>query len=189
DRVKSIADVKITEALNQKDKHTRIQAVEQVKREVAESLAADLPDNAKEIKGILGDLEYTALRSQVLSTKKRVDGRATNEVRPITIDLGLLPRAHGSSLFTRGQTQALAVVTLGTANDVQRLDTIDSPSETTKSFMLHYNFPPFSTGEVRPVRGTSRREIGHGNLAERALQGVLPPVTEAPYPHRHRFCA
>jgi polyribonucleotide nucleotidyltransferase len=181
DRVRSIADVKISEALNQKDKHTRIQAVEQVKREVAESLAADLPDNAKEIKGILGDLEYNALRSQVLSTKKRVDGRATNEVRPITIDTSLLPRAHGSALFTRGQTQSLVAVTLGTANDAQRLDSIDSPSETTRTFMLHYNFPPFSTGEVRPVRGTSRREIGHGNLAERALQAVLPDFADFPY--------
>ncbi|PYP80289.1 MAG: polyribonucleotide nucleotidyltransferase [Gemmatimonadetes bacterium] len=181
DRVKSLADVKITEALNQKDKHTRIQAVEQVKREVAESLAADLPDNAKEIKGILGDLEYNALRSQVLSTKKRVDGRATNEVRPITIDTGLLPRAHGSALFTRGQTQSLVAVTLGTANDAQRLDSIDNASETTRTFMLHYNFPPFSTGEVRPVRGTSRREIGHGNLAERALQAVLPDFADFPY--------
>src|SRR5215204_928447 len=181
DRVRGLADVKISEALNQKDKQTRVQAVEQVKREVAESLAADLPDNAKEIKGILGDMEYDALRSQVLGTKKRVDGRTTNEVRPITIDTSLLPRAHGSALFTRGQTQALVAVTLGTANDAQRLDSIDSPSETTRTFMLHYNFPPFSTGEVRPVRGTSRREIGHGNLAERALQGVLPPFEEFPY--------
>ncbi|MBW8769325.1 MAG: polyribonucleotide nucleotidyltransferase [Gemmatimonadetes bacterium] len=180
-RVRSLADVKISEALNQKDKQTRVQAVEQVKREVAESLAADLPDNAKEIKGILGDLEYTALRSQVLDTKKRVDGRAANEVRPITIDTSLLPRAHGSALFTRGQTQALVAVTLGTANDAQRLDSIDSPSETTRTFMLHYNFPPFSTGEVRPVRGTSRREIGHGNLAERALQAVLPDFADFPY--------
>ena len=181
DRVKSLADVKISEALNQKDKHTRVQAVEQVKREVAESLTVDLPDNAKEIKSILGDLEYNALRSQVLSTKKRVDGRATNEVRPITIDTGLLPRAHGSALFTRGQTQSLVAVTLGTANDAQRLDSIDSASETTRTFMLHYNFPPFSTGEVRPVRGTSRREIGHGNLAERALQAVLPDFADFPY--------
>src|SRR3954466_5373121 len=181
DRVRSIADVKITEALNQKDKHTRIQAVELVKREVAESLAADLPDNAKEIKGILGDMEYDALRSQVLDTKKRVDGRATNEVRPISIDTSLLPRAHGSTLFTRGQTQALVAVTLGTANDAQRLDSIDNASETTRTFMLHYNFPPFSTGEVRPVRGTSRREIGHGNLAERALQAVLPDFADFPY--------
>jgi polyribonucleotide nucleotidyltransferase len=181
DKVRAIADVKISEALNQKDKHSRVAAVEMVKKQVAETLAADLPDNAKEIHHILGDLEYNAMRSQVLDTKKRVDGRATNEVRPISIDLGLLPRAHGSALFTRGQTQALVSVTLGTANDVQRLDSIDSPSETTKSFMLHYNFPPFSTGEVRPVRGTSRREIGHGNLAERALQGVLPDFADFPY--------
>ncbi|HET9012809.1 MAG TPA: polyribonucleotide nucleotidyltransferase, partial [Gemmatimonadaceae bacterium] len=181
DKVRAIADVKISEALNQKDKHSRVAAVEMVKKQVAETLSADMPDNAKEIHHILGDLEYNAMRSQVLSTKKRVDGRATNEVRPISIDLGLLPRAHGSALFTRGQTQALVAVTLGTANDVQRLDSIDSPSETTKSFMLHYNFPPFSTGEVRPVRGTSRREIGHGNLAERALQGVLPDFADFPY--------
>ncbi|MDQ6633316.1 MAG: polyribonucleotide nucleotidyltransferase [Gemmatimonadota bacterium] len=181
EKVSSVADVKISEALNAKDKHSRIKAVELVKKQVYESFAADLPDNAKEVHHILGDLEYNALRSQVLTTKKRVDGRATNEVRPISIDAGLLPRSHGSALFTRGQTQALVAVTLGTANDVQRLDSIDSPSETTKSFMLHYNFPPFSTGEVRPVRGTSRREIGHGNLAERALQGVLPDFADFPY--------
>jgi polyribonucleotide nucleotidyltransferase len=181
ERVKLLADAKISEALNQKDKQTRVQAVEQVKRDVAEEMSVDLPDNAKEIKNILGDLEYNALRSQVLNTKKRVDGRATNEVRPITIDTSLLPRAHGSALFTRGQTQALVAITLGTANDAQRLDSIDSSSETTRTFMLHYNFPPFSTGEVRPVRGTSRREIGHGNLAERALQAVLPDFADFPY--------
>ncbi len=117
----------------------------------------------------------------MLDTKHRVDGRTTTEVRQITIDTQLLPRAHGSALFTRGQTQALVSVTLGTANDVQRLDSIDDAGETTKSFMLHYNFPPFSTGEVRPMRGTSRREIGHGNLAERALHAVLPPFEEFPY--------
>ena len=181
DRVKLLADAKISEALNQKDKQTRVLAVEQVKRDVAEEMSVDLPDNAKEIKNILGDLEYNALRSQVLNTKKRVDGRATNEVRPITIDTSLLPRAHGSALFTRGQTQALVAITLGTANDAQRLDSIDNASETTRTFMLHYNFPPFSTGEVRPVRGTSRREIGHGNLAERALQAVLPDFADFPY--------
>ena len=118
----------------------------------------------------------------MLTTKKRVDGRAhERSPRRSPSTRGLLPRAHGSALFTRGQTQALVAVTLGTANDVQRLDSIDAPSETTKSFMLHYNFPPFSTGEVRPMRGTSRREIGHGNLAERALQGVLPDFADFPY--------
>jgi polyribonucleotide nucleotidyltransferase len=181
EKVAAVADVKISEALNQKDKHSRIKAVELVKKQLYESFAADLPDNAKEIHHILGDVEYNALRSQVLSTKKRVDGRATNEVRPISIDSGLLPRSHGSALFTRGQTQALVAVTLGTAADAQRLDSIDSAAETTRTFMLHYNFPPFSTGEVRPVRGTSRREIGHGNLAERALQGVLPDFADFPY--------
>jgi polyribonucleotide nucleotidyltransferase len=180
-RVKALAEGRISEALNQKDKHTRIEAVERAKKELAEELLVDFPDNSKDIHTLLGDVEYHSLRSQVLDTKHRVDGRGPRDVRPISIDTGLLPRAHGSSLFTRGQTQALVVATLGTADDVQRLDTIDDPAETTKSFMLHYNFPPFSTGEVRPMRGTSRREIGHGNLAERALQGVLPPFEEFPY--------
>jgi polyribonucleotide nucleotidyltransferase len=180
-RVRALAEPKIAEAINQKDKHTRVQAVERVKEEVAEALKAEYPDNGGDVKGVLGDIEYDALRSQVLDTKLRVDGRKVAEVRPITIDTPVLPRAHGSALFTRGQTQALVSVTLGTANDVQRLDTIDEPNESTKSFMLHYNFPPFSTGEVRPMRGTSRREIGHGNLAERALQAMLPPFEEFPY--------
>ncbi|HKN65496.1 MAG TPA: polyribonucleotide nucleotidyltransferase [Gemmatimonadaceae bacterium] len=180
-RVKELAEGRISEALNQKDKHTRIEAVERAKKDVAEQLLGDFPDAAKELHTLLGDVEYHQLRGQVLSSGHRIDGRTSKEVRPITIETGLLPRAHGSALFTRGQTQALVVATLGTQNDVQRLDSIDEPQEVTKSFMLHYNFPPFSTGEVRPVRGTSRREIGHGNLAERALQGVLPAFEEFPY--------
>src|SRR4051812_9626284 len=179
--VKKLAEGKIVEALNQKDKHTRIQAVEKVKAEVAEKLVADFPDNSKDIKALLGDVEYNSLRNQVLSSGFRVDGRKSTEVRDITIDTSLLPRAHGSALFTRGQTQALVSATLGTAKDAQRLDSIKEAGEVTRSFMLHYNFPPFSTGEVRPMRGTSRREIGHGNLAERALQGVLPAFEEFPY--------
>ncbi len=180
-RAKALASGKIREALNQKDKHTRIEAVERAKKELAEGLLVEFPDNAKDIHTILGDVEYHELRAQVLETKHRVDGRTPREVRAISIDSGVLPRSHGSALFTRGQTQALVAATLGTAKDAQRLDTIDEPGETTKSFMLHYNFPPFSTGEVRPVRGTSRREIGHGNLAERALQSVLPDFAEFPY--------
>ena len=180
-RVKELAQGKISDALNQKDKHTRIDAVERAKKELADLLLADFPDGARDIHTLLGDVEYHSLRSQVLESGHRVDGRTSREVRAISIDTSLLPRTHGSALFTRGQTQALVVATLGTADDVQRLDTIDDAAETTKSFMLHYNFPPFSTGEVRPMRGTSRREIGHGNLAERALQGVLPPFEEFPY--------
>ena len=180
-RVKELAEGKMLDAINQVDKHTRMESVELVKRAAVEALGTEFPDGSKAIHEMLGDLEYRALRDQVLNTKRRVDGRASDEVRPISVDTKVLPRTHGSALFTRGQTQALVVVTLGTANDVQRLDSIDEAGETTKSFMLHYNFPPFSTGEVRPMRGTSRREIGHGNLAERALQGVLPPFEEFPY--------
>ena len=180
-RVKELAAGKISDAINAKEKHERIDAVELVKKEVREALTTEFPDNARDIADLVGEHEYHALRAQVLDKGERVDGRKVNEIRPISIDTGLLPRAHGSALFTRGQTQALAAVTLGTQNDVQRLDSIDDPAETTKSFMLHYNFPPFSTGEVRPVRGTSRREIGHGNLAERALQAMLPPFEEFPY--------
>jgi polyribonucleotide nucleotidyltransferase len=180
--VRQDAESRIVGALNQKDKHTRIQAVEEVKRETAARLSELNPDWTPHLGGVLGDLEYAALRSQLLTTGLRVDGRKPDEVRNITVDAKVLPRAHGSALFTRGQTQALVAVTLGTADDVQRLDTIDTAAETTKSFMLHYNFPPFSTGEVRPMRGTSRREIGHGNLAERALQAVLPPYDTFPTP-------
>jgi polyribonucleotide nucleotidyltransferase len=180
-RVKALAEHPIGEAINQLEKHTRIEAVERVKKDIAEALLLEFPENSKDIANLVGDVEYNSLRAQVLNTGKRVDGRGPREVRQITIDTQVLPRAHGSALFTRGQTQALVAVTLGTANDVQRLDSIDEAGESTKSFMLHYNFPPFSTGEVRPMRGTSRREIGHGNLAERALQSVLPPFDEFPY--------
>ena len=180
-KVQDLANGKIKDALNQKDKHGRIAAVERVKKEIETDLLVEFPDNSKDIKSLLGDVEYNQLRSQVLDSGFRVDGRKANEVRPITIDTTVIPRAHGSALFTRGQTQALVAATLGTANDVQRYETVNEPKESTKSFMLHYNFPPFSTGEVRPMRGTSRREIGHGNLAERALQGVLPAFDEFPY--------
>jgi polyribonucleotide nucleotidyltransferase len=180
-RVKELAQGKIGEAINTPEKHARVDAVEMVKRQVIESLTADFPDNTKDIADLVGEVEYHQLRSQVIERGERVDGRKPTDVRPITVQAPILPRAHGSALFTRGQTQALVAATLGTEQDVQRLDTIDVPDESTKSFMLHYNFPPFSTGEVRPVRGTSRREIGHGNLAERALQGLLPPYEEFPY--------
>ncbi|MBA3341208.1 MAG: polyribonucleotide nucleotidyltransferase [Gemmatimonadaceae bacterium] len=180
-RVKALAEGRINEAINQADKHTRILEVERVKKDIAVILDAEFPDNSKDIRSLVEDAEYNTLRAQVLDSGKRVDGRGPREVRAISIDAPVLPRAHGSALFTRGQTQALVAITLGTAQDVQRLDSIDEAGESTKSFMLHYNFPPFSTGEVRPMRGTSRREIGHGNLAERALQSVLPPFEEFPY--------
>lgn len=180
--VTKAAQKRIEAAINQKDKATRIRAVEKVKSEIkAEMVEVLEAEHHGLVGGIVGDLEYTALRSQVLDTGLRVDGRKPNVVRDISIDTSVLPRTHGSALFTRGQTQALVVATLGTAADAQRVDSIDSNTETTKSFMLHYNFPPFCTGEAKPMRGTGRREIGHGMLAERAIQAVLPAFAEFPY--------
>jgi len=124
-------------------------------------------------------VQKKTVRRLVLGEGLRMDGRGLDEIRPISVEVGLLPRAHGSGLFTRGQTQALTVATLGPSSDVQRIDTI-SP-ETEKRYLHHYNFPPYSTGENKPMRGPSRRDIGHGNLAERALVPVLPSQEEFPY--------
>ena len=173
---------KISEALNQKDKHTRIAGRRAGEERSRRAAARRFPRQRQGDQHICSATRVQRAPLAGARHGKRVDGRKPNEVRPITIDTSLLPRAHGSALFTRGQTQALVAVTLGTANDVaaSRLDR-RAASETTQSFMLHYNFPPFSTGEVRPMRGTSRREIGHGNLAERAMQGVLPAFEDFPY--------
>ncbi len=180
-RVQELAKGRVEEALNLKEKTERIQALASVRSDVADELAEEFPDNGSDIKRAVNDVESATMREQVLERGERVDGRDLSTVRPISCEVGLLPRAHGSSLFTRGQTQALVSTTLGTVRDEQRIDNIDVAQETTKSFMLHYNFPPFSVGEVRPVRGVSRREIGHGHLAERALQALLPPYDEFPY--------
>jgi polyribonucleotide nucleotidyltransferase len=183
-RVEELAEKAMAKAINAKDKAGRAEGVAKVKVSVAEQLAAEFPEAGRGIGNELEEVEYRVMRAQVLDKGERVDGRDTDTVRPISIETSLLPRAHGSALFTRGQTQALVAVTLGTADDEQRIDNIDVPRETTKSFMLHYNFPPFSTGEVKMIRGTSRREIGHGMLAERALQPLLPRYEEFPYTMR-----
>jgi len=180
-RVRELAGERVREALNLPEKSERAQALAALRATVTEQLAAEFPENAKDVGGVLEEIEYETMRRQVLAAGERVDGRDLATVRPITCDVGILPRAHGSALFTRGQTQALVSTTLGTVSDEQRIDTVDVAQETTKSFMLHYNFPPFSTGEVKPVRGVSRREIGHGSLAERALQPLLPPYEAFPY--------
>src|SRR5438309_357305 len=180
-RVKALAEPRIAEALNLPEKAERTQALAALKATIQEQLAAEFPDNGKDVATVIEDIEYRTMREQVLTHGERVDGRDLGTVRPITSEVGVLPRTHGSALFTRGQTQALVSVTLGTVSDEQRIDSIDVAQETTKSFMLHYNFPPFSTGEVRPIRGTSRREVGHGALAERALQALLPPYEQFPY--------
>ena len=146
---------------------------------VKESLAEKYPEQEKVIDEILHDLEKELMRSRILSEGIRLDGRNTKQIRPITIELGLLPRTHGSALFTRGETQSLTTVTLGTKNDEQIIDGL--LDEYSKKFMLHYNFPPFSVGEVGRMSGVGRREIGHGNLAERALKVLMPPEETFPY--------
>ena len=180
-RVRAIAEAEVAKAINAKDKAGRSAGVAAIRAKVLEELAEEFADRGREITGEFEEIEYRTMRAQVLDKGERVDGRDLDTVRPITIETGVLPRTHGSALFTRGQTQALVSVTLGTADDEQRIDSIDVSGETTKSFMLHYNFPPFSTGEVKMIRGTSRREIGHGALAERALHPLLPDYTGFPY--------
>ena len=180
-RVEAAAAERVRQALTVADKHARAAALDAVKTEIAAALAEEFPESGKDVGSVVKDLEKREMREMILSTGKRSDGRGTDEVRPITIEVGVLPRAHGSALFTRGQTQALGVTTLGTQGDEQAYDTVDFATQQKKSFMLHYNFPPFSTGEVKPMRGTSRREIGHGALAERALEAMLPPFDEFPY--------
>jgi len=180
-RVKALAEPRISEALNLPEKAERAQALGALKATIQQQLAEEFPENGKDVARVIEDIEYHTMREQVLTAGERVDGRDLDTVRPISCEVGWLPRTHGSALFTRGQTQALVSVTLGTTRDEQRIDSIDVAQETTKSFMLHYNFPPFSTGEVKPIRGTSRREVGHGALAERAIQAILPPYEEFPY--------
>jgi polyribonucleotide nucleotidyltransferase len=180
-RVRAAAGQRMRDALNHPDKAGRAGAVAAARAAVVEELAAEFPEDLKDVLAVLEDIEYETMRGQVLETGERVDGRDGDTVRPISCEIGVLPRAHGSALFTRGQTQALVSVTLGSVSDEQRIDNIDLAQETSKSFMLHYNFPPFSTGEVRPIRGVSRREIGHGALAERALQALLPSYDAFPY--------
>jgi polyribonucleotide nucleotidyltransferase len=183
-KVEALAAAKVAEALNLGDKQERNQAMAAVTEDVIGTLldeAEDYADNASEVGEILRAIEKRTMRRQILEKGERADGRGLDDIRPITCEVGVLPRTHGSALFTRGQTQALAVVTLGTSRDEQRIDSIDAREEVTKSFMLHYNFPPFCVGEARPFRGTSRREIGHGNLAERAIQSLLPAYDDFPY--------
>ncbi|TVP74252.1 MAG: polyribonucleotide nucleotidyltransferase [Gemmatimonadales bacterium] len=186
DKVRAMADEKIAEAMTIGDKQQRSTALGTVRENVEGALEEELPedewaDARDQVGDILRGLEKEAMRRQVLDDGVRTDGRDTTTVRDISCEVGILPRTHGSALFTRGQTQALAVVTLGTSRDEQRIDSIDTAEEITKSFMLHYNFPPFCVGEARPIRGTSRREIGHGALAERAIQPLLPAYDDFPY--------
>jgi polyribonucleotide nucleotidyltransferase len=169
----------LTDALNT-EKYAKIQSytlVEELRKKAVEAF----PEEQREEAGRLFDrLKERIFRDQMLQERRRPDGRAFDQIRPLAIEVGVLPRTHGSALFTRGETQAMVTVTLGTKEDEQRLELLET-GETSKRFMLHYNFPPFSVGEVAFMRGPGRREIGHGALAERALQPVIPDEKAFPY--------
>jgi polyribonucleotide nucleotidyltransferase len=171
-RVHEMAAARIAEADRLTDKQTRSARVKEVRQEVTEALAEDFPEQGKAIGNIIHDIQAADIRMMILEEGKRLDGRGYDEIRDIHCEVGYLPRTHGSAIFTRGQTQALVVVTLGTKMDEQKLDELEG--ESWKSYMLHYNFPSYSVGEVRPFRGPGRREIGHGALAERAIQPMIP---------------
>ncbi len=164
-------------------KQERNNAIELIYEDVLEQLKEKYEEKfdnfENQLKDIFSEIEKSIVRKKILDEKKRIDGRGLTEVRPISIELGILPRAHGSAVFTRGETQSLGVATLGTADDKQRFDDIEG--EETSSFMLHYNFPPFSVGETGRVGSPGRREIGHGMLAERALSAILPDDDKFPY--------
>ncbi len=177
--VERIALKKIQDAILIQDKKERRSSIKEIKKEVQDQLAEEYPENEGLIAELLYDLEKKETRSTMLKKSIRLDGRKPDEIRDITCEVGYLPRTHGSAIFTRGQTQSLGTTTLGTRLDEQMIDALEGTSY--KNYMLHYNFPPFSTGEAKPMRGTSRREIGHGNLAERALKPVLPQDDTFPY--------
>jgi polyribonucleotide nucleotidyltransferase len=177
--VRAMAFDKMKASLNNSDKLARQDAMEAIKKETVEALLPKYELLKKDIKGALEEIEIELVRAMIAVDGKRPDGRAMNEVRPISIETGVLPRTHGSSLFTRGQTQALVVATLGSGKDEQMMEELEGT--TYKGFSLHYNFPSFSVGETKPNRGPGRREIGHGFLAERAVKASLPPKEKFPY--------
>ena len=171
---------KMEEACFVKGKHQRHEAIGAVKASLAEKYAEQLEDDLQKklFNGLFEDMEYNILRKSILDKGIRVDGRGTEDIRPITCEIGVLPRPHGSAVFTRGETQSLAVATLGTSLDEQVYDDIDGDRR--EHFILHYNFPPYSVGEVGRM-GTGRREIGHGNLARRSLEAMVPSRETFPY--------
>jgi len=170
----------LLEAMRKTNKLEMYARMKQVKDEFVATLGEDQADKKAAVPAVYDGLREKLLRTEILVNGRRLDGRRFDEIRPITSEVGVLPRTHGSSLFTRGETQALVTATLGTSEDSQIIDTVQEP-ESRKRFMLHYNFPPFSVGEVKFLRGPGRREIGHGALAERAVRVMLPDEESFPY--------
>ena len=176
--VKDFAFDMVKEAMYIMDKDERNAAIDAVNEKVNEEFAEKYADNLADIKEVLYTMQKKIVRNMLLNEKRRPDGRAFDEVRPISCEVGILPRTHGTGLFTRGLTQVMTVATLGSISEVQILDGIEDES---KRYMHHYNFPGYSVGEVKPLRGPGRREIGHGALAERALEPLIPSEEEFPY--------
>jgi polyribonucleotide nucleotidyltransferase len=180
--VSDAVSAELTAAYQISEKLERYAAVDKVRDAAVEKLAAAEGAegySADDVKGAFGKVEKNLVRGRILSGEKRIDGRNLDDVRPITVRTGILPRTHGSALFTRGETQAIVVTTLGTARDAQRIDALEG--DITDNFMLHYNFPPYSVGEAGRVGTPGRREIGHGRLAKRGVLAVMPKETEFPY--------
>ncbi|MBN1662633.1 MAG: polyribonucleotide nucleotidyltransferase [Deltaproteobacteria bacterium] len=178
-RICAIAENDLKDAYTTAIKQERNAKLSQVRDKTIKEVSADDPALSQPAANLFEALERKILRDMILHEKRRIDGRSNTDIRPISSEVGILPRAHGSALFNRGETQALAALTLGTSSDEQRLDYIGG--EEMRSFMLHYNFPPYSVGEARPLRSPGRREIGHGNLARKALVPVLPSPESFPY--------
>src|SRR5437870_9133123 len=171
--------LRLDQVLYSADKQTRENGLDELRGRAILELGERFPDYADIIGKLFDKALKDRVRQRVVEEGVRVDGRGLKDVRPITVEVGVLPRTHGSGLFTRGQTQALSIATLGSMSDQQKLDGLTA--EEFKRYMHHYNFPPFSVGEARPLRGPGRRDIGHGALAERALLAVIPPIEEWPY--------
>src|SRR5205807_1028705 len=170
---------RISQAARNSDKAARERAIEELKARVVTEVGSRFPDRESDVRKAFEAELKKAVRNAILDEGIRPDGRRTDEIRSIWCEVGLLPRTHGSALFTRGQTQALSIVTLGSGQDQQKLDGLGL--EEFKRYMHHYNFPPFSVGEARPLRSPGRREIGHGALAERAVHNVMPDDEDFPY--------
>ena len=180
EKIKQFALPLFKEACFVKGKHNRSNAIRKLKIQVRENFGEQIPEEEKDLlEQLFEDIEYNVVRESILDNKVRTDGRGLDDIRPIECEVGVLPRAHGSALFTRGETQALAVATLGSVKDEKLIDDI-AGEKRFEGFMLHYNFPPFSVGETGRM-GTGRREIGHGHLAQRAIEGVLPDHEKFPY--------
>ena len=178
-RVREIARPMVAEAAFIPEKMPRYAAMGAIPGRVAEALGGDDAARTGEMRDVVSQLKYEIVRERILAEGKRIDGRGLTEVREIVTEVGVLPRTHGSALFTRGETQSLATVTFGTRRDEQRIDSLLGSYK--ERFLLHYNFPPFSVGEVKMLRNPSRRDIGHGNLARRGVLPIVPPVEDFPY--------